>query len=143
MKKQILIILGIVCLIVFVIFFCNFCGFFEHRQYICDIEQVESISIVKLGKHVVEERRFDYTVISEITDLTAFVERLNNITQSEASGMPMLLYEDYVVIKIDYLNGDYDLIHDRAQRLHRAGENNFGYFYFEEKELQQLISDYT
>ena len=50
--------------------------------------------------------------------------------------------EEYAVIKINYKNGDYDLLYRDAQTYKRVGIYQTGYFFFDEKEFDSLISDY-
>jgi len=47
-----------------------------------------------------------------------------------------------VVVRIDYSNGDYDLVHQDAQRFHRSGVNQYGFFFFDDEQFNALISDY-
>ena len=49
----------------------------------------------------------------------------------------------YIVIKIDYSNGDFDLIHPDAQCFNRSGTNQYGYFFFDDEQFHSLISDYV
>ena len=50
--------------------------------------------------------------------------------------------ESYVVVRIEYLNGDFDLIHPDAQCFNKNGTNNYGYFFFDDEQFETLISDY-
>ena len=53
-----------------------------------------------------------------------------------------MFYEDYIAIRIDYINGDFDLINDRAQSFFRNGEKQTGFLYFDEEQFDSLIEDY-
>ena len=118
------------------------CGFFGPQRYVCDEAEVESIQIVRLDKYVEGEYRYEYTVLSEISDRFAFIERLNNLKHSVNWGEPRQLNIEYIVIKINFLNGDYDLLYHRAQWFNRDNVNNYGYFFFNKEEFDSLISDY-
>ena len=122
--------------------FCCSCGLFGDKEYFCEIETVESIQIVELGDVVEGEYRYEYTVLAEIEDRDAFVQRLNAVKHSVNWGDPGVLSSSYVVIKINYLNGDYDLLYRNAQQFNRSGANQSGYFFFDEKQFNALISDY-
>ena len=117
------------------------CGIFGSQKYVCDVEDVEYIQIVRLAEYVEEEYRFEYDVIAEISDCSAFVERLNNLKYSVNWGDPIPLYADYTVINIVYKNGDYDLIHSDGQWFHRSGVKHNGFCFFDDEEFETLISD--
>lgn len=134
----------IFCILAFILSFAfTACGFFGPQRYVCDEKEVESVQIVKLDKYVDDELRFEYTVLSDIVDQSTFIKRLNDLKHSVNWGDPMVLKEGYIVIKIVYLNGDYDLLHYDAQFFHRNGVNNSGFFFFDKDEFNLLISDYV
>ena len=138
MKK---IFLG-VAFIILTLFACSSCGFFGPQQYVCNVEDVESAQIIRLGEPVKSEYRYEYTVLAEISDVEVFVDQLNNLKHSVNWGEPGVLKPDIVVIRVNYLNGDYDMIHTGAQWFHRSGVNNTGYFFFDQEEFDALISTY-
>lgn len=140
MKKTILPI-SILC--IFLVTICCSCGWFGPQRYICEADEVESVQIIRLEKYVEGEYRYEYTVLSEIADRSVFIERLNNLKHSVNWGEPSQMDIGYVVIRIVYLNGDYDLLYPNAQRFHRSGVNNSGFFFFDEEQFQTLISEYT
>ena len=135
--KRILLLLCIVS----VLFYCS-CGFFGRQTYVCDVEMVDSIQIVRLDEYVEGEYRYEYTVLSQIPDQDAFVSRLNKVKHSVNWGDPQQLDIQYIVIKIEYRNGDFDLIHSDAQWFNRSGVNQYGYFFFDDEQFISLISDY-
>lgn len=122
--------------------FCCSCGLFGDQRYICEVEEVESIQIVRLDKYIEGEYRYEYTVLSEITELSVFIERLNNLNHSVNWGEPSQFDINYVVIKVSYLNRDFDLIYFNGQCFNRSGVNQYGYFFFDEEQFNTLISDY-
>lgn len=130
-------------LLVSAMLFCVSCGLIGDQKYDCDAAAVDTVQIVKLENYVEGEYRYEYTVLSEITDKAAFIERLNNMEHSMNWGDPYVLESGYVVIKIDYLNGDYDLIYSNAQWFNRSGVNQDGYFCFDKEQFDLLISDYS
>ena len=137
MKKTILPL----CMIL--IFLCCSCGLFGPQEYVCNIAEVESVQIVKLDKYVEGEYRFDYSVLAQISDRETFVSRLNQLDHSVNWGDPRQMEVQYIVIKIDYSNGDFDLIHPDAQCFNRSGSNQYGYFFFDDGQFNSLISDYV
>ena len=139
--KMIRLPLGIWCVVLALL--CCSCGLFGEQRYKCEVDNIASIQIVRLDTYVEGEYRYEYTVLSEISDYTVFVDRLNSVKHSVNWGDPYQLDVEYVVIKINYHNGDYDLIHSDAQWFNRSGTNQVGYFFFDEEQFNTLISDYT
>lgn len=137
MKRTICIILPIILM-----FLCCSCGLFGNQEYVCKVEDVASVQIVSLDKYVQGEYRYEYTVLSQIDDFEAFLKRLNSVKHSVNWGDPRRMKEGDVVIKIDYLSGDFDLIHPDAQCFNKDGTNNNGYFFFDDEQFEALISDY-
>ena len=119
------------------------CGLFGDQRYTCEIDDVESIQIISLDEHVEGEYRFEYTVLCEIPDNSAFVEKLVNIEHRTSWGPPQVLDVGYIVIKVNYLNSDYDLIYRNVQWLNRSGVNKNRYFTFNKEQFDKLISDYV
>ena len=138
--KRIRLLLCVFC--VLLMFLCCSCGLFGDQRYICDADEVFSVQIVSLDKYVVGEYRFEYTVLSEISDYAAFVDQINDLKHSVNWGEPSQLYEGYTVIRIDYQNGDYDLLYPNAQWFHRSGINQDGYFFFDRPQFDALVSEY-
>ena len=130
----------VLCIIV-MLFSCS-CGFFGDQEYACDVDAVKSVQIVKLGEYVQEESRYEYTILSTIADYSSFVDRLNNIEHSVNWGDPGTFKIDSVVIKIEYSQGDYDLLCANAQMFHRSGEDRAGFFFFDKEAFDALIADY-
>ena len=122
---------------------CVFLGFFGEQRYYCDAVEVESIFIVELGEIVEGEYQTDDTVISEITDISGFVSRLNSLNYSINSGEPTVLNTGDVLIKINYQNGDFDLVNHYAQSFYRSGKWRTGFFFFDKVQFDSLIGDYT
>ena len=129
-------------LCIILILLCCSCGFFGDQRYVCDIEKVDSIQIVKLDKYIEEEYKYEYTILSQVSDYETFVSHLNELKHSVNWGDPRQMESQYIVIKIDYKNGDFDLIHQAAQCFNRSGVNQYGYFFFDDKQFNSLISDY-
>ena len=139
MKRRI-ILTNALCIMLMLL--CSACGLFGPQKYVCDVDEVETIQIVKLDDYVEGEYRYEYTILTQITDYKSFVARLNGLKHSVNWGDPQQLYEGYVVIKINYRNGDFDLVHPSAQWFSRSGAIRTGYFFFDEKQFDALISAY-
>ena len=139
MKKSIILI-SIVCGIF--ILCCSSCGFFGDQHYFCDPETVESAQIIRLDKYIEGEYRYDYTVLAEISDCPEFVNQVNQLKHSVNWGEPTDINVGYVVIRIQYQNGDFDLLYPNAQWFNRAGVSQTGYFFFEESQFHALVSEW-
>lgn len=124
-----------------VLLLCS-CGLFGPQRYACAIEEVVSAQIVRLDRYIEGEYRFDYTVLVQISNYELFIERLNQMNHSVNWGDPGRLHEQYIVIKINYNNGDFDLIYPNAQWFNRSGVNQNGYFFFDQEQFNALIADY-
>ena len=138
MKKMICFVLTAVLTL-----FCCSCGFFGPQRYLCEVEEVESVQIIRLDKYVEGEYRYEYTVLAQVEDVESFVGQLNDIKHSVNWGEPSQMDEGYVVVRVDYSNRDFDLIHPDAQWFHKNGTNNYGYFFFDDEQFDALISDYV
>ncbi|MBQ8235477.1 MAG: hypothetical protein IJZ37_02185 [Clostridia bacterium] len=124
-------------------FLCCSCGLLRSdKEYVCDHDTVESVEIVKIGEYSKEKNRYDYEVLSIVSDHPSFVQRLNNIECSEVFREPTVFETGEVIIKIEYFDGDYDLLGSNAQLFERSGEKSGGYFSFDQKQFDALISDY-
>ena len=129
-------------LCIILILLCCSCGLFGDQRYFCDVNKIDSIQIVKLDKYIEGEYRYEYTILSQISDYETFVSYLNELEHSVNWGDPQQMDVQYVVIKIDYSNGDFDLIHQDAQCFNRSGVNQYGFFFFDEEQFNSLISKY-
>ena len=135
-------ILPLCMLCIILILLCCSCGLVGDQKYVCDVNEVETIQIVRLDRYVEGEYRYEYTILSQISDHEAFVSHLNELRHSVNWGDPRQMDIQYIVIKIDYHNGDFDLIHPDAQCFNRSGVNQYGYFFFDDDQFDVLISGY-
>ena len=111
-------------------------------KYKCPVDEVSSVQIIKMGKYSTEGNRDEYTILKEIDDYTELVERLNDMKIGYVWNDPRPLKEGDIVIKIDYLNGGYDLIRRTYQVFVRNEETDVRYFAFNKKQFETLIEDY-
>jgi hypothetical protein len=122
---------------------CSGCEVLGPQTYQCEINDVKTVQIIRLDRYVEGEYRYEYTVLCDITDKDVFVERLNAVEHSVNWGDPRQMDVGYIVIKIDYVNGDFDLLHSDGQCFNRSGTNQYGYFFFDETQFEQLIAEYA
>ena len=135
--KKILILLCVI-----IVLMCSSCEPDGHRRYVCDRFEVESIQIIRLDECKEEALAFEYTVLVEIDDIETFVNRLNQVENCCYWDEPSTLKAQYIVIKIDYDNGDYDYLHQNAQLFNRSGITKPGSFYYYDEQFNSLVSDY-
>lgn len=111
-------------------------------RYECPVDEVSTVQIIKLGKYSAEGKRDEYTIFKEIDDYAGFVERLNNMEVGYVWNDPRPLMEGDIVIKIDYLDGGYDLIRRTYQVFVRNEGTNVRHFAFNRKQFETLIVEY-
>lgn len=116
------------------------CGFFGDQQYVCEIEDVVLVQIVRLNDIGEGGYNFNYTVLKEISKREEFVNCLTKMKQRVNWGEPSVLEEGNIVVRVEFSNGDYDLIYHNIQLKHRSGTNHTGYIFFDEKQFKELIS---
>lgn len=130
------------CMLSAIVVLClSSCGLIGEQRYFCDVNNVKTVEIVRLDSF---EGAFQYeeTVLCEIENDDIFIERLNNLSHTDAWGPPYVFEEGYVYIRIKYINGDYDEIHHMVQSIVLNGEAHSGDFVFDKEQFEKLISDY-
>lgn len=123
-------------------FLCCSCGFLGPQKYVCEVDDVASVQIIRLEEYVEGEYRFEYNILAQISNYRAFVDSLNNLKHSVNWGEPGWFPDQCVVIRIDYHNGDFDLLYPNVQWFNRDGVNHSGFFFFDKEQFSALISDY-
>lgn len=121
---------------------CSCSLFIIRDKYKCPVDEVSSVQIIKMGKYSAEGNRDEYTILKEIDDYTELVERLNDMKIGYVWNDPRPLKEGDIVIKIDYLDGGYDLIRSTYQVFVCNEGTNVRHFAFNEKQFETLIVDY-
>lgn len=122
---------------------CCGCGLLGEQEFSCNVDEVKTIQIVTLDEYIKEEYRFEYTVLAEVSDHSYFIDRLKSIKTSVNWGDPNVYTTGYTVIRIEYENGDYDLIYSDAQTKKRGDKKNTGYLIFDKTQFNALISEYV
>ena len=131
-------------LIVVIIFSLSACLYIP-ASYACDTDMVDSVQIVRIEQLNKETCEFEYAVIVDIVDNSAFIERLNNLEDNDfffIFGDPDVFINGDVAIRINYLNGDYDLIKCKIQNFYRSGVCESGRVSFNQDQFDALINDY-
>ncbi len=66
-------LLCILCIILMML--CCSCGMFGRQKYVCEVDNVKSVQIIRLDEYVKGEYRFEYTVLSNISDYKTFARQ--------------------------------------------------------------------
>lgn len=122
---------------------CCGCGLLGEQEFSCNVDEVKTIQIVTLDEYIKEEYRFEYTVLAEVSDHSYFIDRLKSIKTTFMWGEPFVLEIGFTVIRIEYLNGDYDLIDSYVQSKKRGDEKLSGRLIFDKEQFEALISEYV
>lgn len=139
--KRIIMLFPALCVTLMLL--CCGCGLIGEQEFTCNVDEVKTIQIVTLDEYIKEEYRFDYTVIAEVSSHSYFIDRLKSIKTSVNWGDPNVYTTGYTVIRIEYVNGDYDLIYSDAQTKKRGDKKNTGYLIFDKNQFEALISEYV
>ena len=123
-----------VALLFALVFSCCSCGG-EDKQYVCNAGDVAKVQIVVLDNFIQGKYSYEYTVKSNIDEIEKFVSRLNSITHTSDEDKAKKIEKDNEVIRIEYNNGDFDLINREAQRFHRDGVNTDGDYIFDKEQF--------
>ena len=115
-------------------------------DYYCDVNEVESVSVVRLCEPVFDEGTCPIreSVLVEIDDIEGFVDRVNQLEQQRDLVLsdPISLRVDDIAIRIQYHNGDIDYLNWMAQTFVHEGEARDAFWGFDEEQFTQLLNDY-
>ncbi len=108
--------------------------------YPCEAKDVSSCQIVRMEK-------VGYTVLAEIEDTAAFVGKFLALRRTTFSGFENTdsVMAGDVLIRIEYRNGDYDLIAADKQYVYHPNETQAyanPHFAFDERGFEALIKEY-
>ena len=120
MKLSKILFVGLIVVFIFSLSACVYAP----ASYVCDINTVDSVQIVRIGQLNEETREFEYAVIVDIVDCSTFVGRLNNLEDNDfffLLGDPDVFFDGDVAIRVNYHNGDYDLLKCKVQKFYRSG----------------------
>ncbi len=113
-------------------------------NFMYDQSEVSKIEIVIVGEED-EQGLNRQEVRGEIEDIDLFLDKFNQITCYKHVGDPRGVYVNDRVIKVTYVNGEYELIGRDGQArytMQRQYVNYVGYRYFDKEEFYDLINYY-
>ena len=140
MKKIATLFIAILCLTLLI--GCTGSAPYEMLHNSSEIEAIYIVEIIKNVMYDPEAQEWTLETIGEITEIEAFVAELTalkttfvNPPETPIAGMTM--------IKIEYANGDYELIGSTVQRDYRPdGTGGGSQNVFDEEEYNTLIQRY-
>ena len=141
MKLSKILFVGLIVVFIFSLSACVYAP----ASYVCDTNTVDSVQIVRIGQLNEETREFEYAVIVDIVDCSTFVGRLNNLEDNDfffLLGDPDVFFDGDVAIRVNYHNGDYDLLKCKVQKFYRSGVSASGRVSFKQDQFNALIDDY-
>ena len=109
--------------------------------YPLDEENISSCQIVR-------QDEAGYTVLAEVEDKSAFLRKLKELRKESVSliyGDPPTQYIGEILIRLEYLNGDYDYVDPRVQYSYHPNERysyRHSYYSFDYEGFKKLIEEY-
>lgn len=118
-------------------------------EFMHDTSEISMIEIVQIKeKQIIHEELevYNWEVLGGVDDKSAFMKELIEIPCYSYFTHPCEIYTGLMVIRIEYNNGDYELLGDFGERAEYSHEdksykNYCGYFYFD-NQFDALISKY-
>ena len=138
MKKNIVILLGI-CLL----FLCS-CNRNIEYPFMHSEDEISCISIAAI--EVSDSTNLQIAECKTIHDINGFLQMFRGVKCSTWWGDPIGITEDCYAIKVEYHNGEYELIawNGKAVYQNNRGLRNYrGYHIFDEEEFNKLVSRST
>ena len=138
MKKGLLFILIVSVLLMF-----SGCLRKEYR-FLQDTVNISSIQIVEIGKMDIGDEAEQKT-ICVIEDIKAFLKDFLGVDCLQRFSDPTCIADNATVIKIIYIDGEYELINHHGQSEFRDGYfyQYAGHYTFDEEQFDSLIIKYT
>ncbi|MBR7112627.1 MAG: hypothetical protein IKC75_06905 [Clostridia bacterium] len=134
------------------IFLCvlSACSRKKAYEFINDESEISAIEIVKLCEYDQEKGEYQEQLISTVEDHETFLSDFKEIDCYNHWSDPTGVFENDIVIKISYTNGEYELIHHSGQGKYRHFEDNPSFLqvyagrrYIDEEQFNQLIDKYS
>ena len=145
--KKIIFIVSVLIILTCVL---SACSGKKAYEFINIESEISSIEIIKLCEYDQEKGEYKEQLISTIQDHETFLSDFNDIDCYNHWTDPTGVFEDDIVVKISYKNGEYELIHHSGQGKYRHFEDNPSFLqvyagrrYFDEEQFNQLIDKYS
>ena len=139
----------VVSILMILICVLSACSGKKAYEFINDESKISNIEIVRLGEYDQEKGEYQEQLISTVEDRETFLSDFNEVDCYNHWTDPTGVFEDDVVIKIYYENGEYELIHYSGQGkyIHFEDGSFFrvyaGRRYIDEEQFNQLIDKYS
>ncbi len=141
MKKISVVILIIGCLVIF----ATGCGKTEY-PFKQATENIVKVEVIIMGEIHDPYTKHEYKLIKELSfdDNNKFIDDLKNIECKRKFGDPQTLTTGHQAFKINYSNGEYEIITYIAQGVHTNGKYlSNGYYGFDEEKFNDLVEKYS
>ena len=140
MKKIAILFIAVLCLTLLI--GCTGSAPYEMLHNSSEIEAIYIVEIIKNVMYDPEAQEWTLETIGEITEIEAFVAELTALKTTFVNP-PATLTAGETVIKIEYANGDYELIGSMVQRDYRPdGTGGGSQNVFDQAEYNTLIQRY-
>lgn len=113
-------------------------------DYLHEISSIATIEIIEVGNILDGADDIEQKIICNINDVNQFINELSTI-DCYALSSPQKIRNDSTVIKITYINGDYELIDALGQSKFINGifYRSEGWYSFDEKQFEDFINKYA
>ena len=141
MKRINIILFIISCLVIF----ATGCG---KKQYpfMQSVSNIVKIEVIIMGEIHDPYTKHEYTLIKALSlnENNKFIDDLKNIECKRMFGDPQTLTTGHQGFKINYSNGEYEIIAYTAQGEHTNGKYlSNGYYLFDEEQFNDLLEKYS
>ncbi|MBQ4594129.1 MAG: hypothetical protein IJA81_05830 [Akkermansia sp.] len=105
-----------------------------------DVSEISAIEIVQLVGYNLDSYEFIENTLVTIENHETFIDEFSKLKCKTHYSEPHSLEEGEVVIKVTYNNGEYELIHAKAQYRCRVKNRGYGYQIFDEEQFNSFLS---
>ena len=123
-------------------FGCIGCGEIEY-EFLHSTDEIITIQIVQKSEYTDHRINAEYIEICEISDKEAFLTDFYAVRCNRIFDDPHLIPANAIVVRIEYVNGDYELINYSGQiRVYEGEILPYGFFYLNYESFDQLLEKY-
>ena len=114
-------------------------------EFFHDTSEIDSIEIVKISETDSEKLHYEEKVLATVENIDMFLQEFSEIHCREIFNDPCTIEPNITVLKVTYLNGDYEYIDYIAQRkcYKDSLRSHNGYFILDKEPFEALIKKYT
>ena len=143
LNKDAFIKYGLLAVIVISFLYIMYNGIPTTYKYLNSKSEIKAIDIVSV--YVTNDFVYSHEVICNIKNISKFLDELEQIDCRRFIGAPISIQEDTIAVKIEYIDGEYEVI-SHSGRYTYTNEKQFqayeGYNVFDEEEYLLFINKY-